>query len=97
MDTPVSFARREREILLLTLRGNEAKAIAEELEIAVRTVNTRTLSMARRAGVSGRPQLVTWAYQHPEVLRRYGTSSPGLHPPGCSCSSPHCLMMREAA
>ncbi len=88
------LSRARRETLRLLCRGLASKEIADELEVAVSTVDNRIQAMTAAAGVNGRLQLVLWALQNDGALTREG-APPGLHPPDCLCGSAGCEAMRR--
>ena len=94
---PVKLARRERQIVHLAIEGKAPKDIATALELAVGTVYSRIMGIARKAGVTSRQEIIIWALQHPECLHRDADCEAGLHPPGCSCDSPYCQALRAIA
>ena len=94
---PPKLARRERQIVHLAIQGKAPKEIAHALELDVRTVYARTEGILRKAGLTSPHEIVPWALQHPESLRRDATCELGLHPPGCTCDSPYCQAMRIIA
>jgi DNA-binding NarL/FixJ family response regulator len=60
----VRISGREREVLLLIVRGYQYKQAAKELGIATRTVHAHVQSIKRKAGISGPPtRLVRWYYE----------------------------------
>ena len=85
----LKFSPRDRIILELLSLGSSRKHIAYELELSVGALNWHVSEIARRAQVP-RNQLMIYALQHPEALRRDGRPTPGLHPPGCPCTSALC-------
>jgi two-component system nitrate/nitrite response regulator NarL len=74
-----SNLRKEVEIIHLTLREKEVinwmerdysnKQIADELNIAVRTVETHRKNIFRKTGTNNLLSLVKWAYEH-QILRK---------------------------
>jgi non-specific serine/threonine protein kinase len=55
------LTRRERQVAALVAQGMSNKEIAEELVVAVRTVEAHITSMLSKLGFSSRTQLATWA------------------------------------
>lgn len=94
MSKRVKLARREREIVRLCMSGRDPKQIGYLLEISTKTVCQRLLGAASKMGVSGRGELKVWVLQHPDCLDPDAACERGLHPPGCHCNSPYCLVMR---
>jgi two-component system, LuxR family, response regulator FixJ len=52
---------RERKIMALVIDGKTNKAIAQELDISVKTVENHRHNLMTKAGVSSVAQLVAWA------------------------------------
>jgi DNA-binding CsgD family transcriptional regulator len=94
---PVKLAPRERSILRMWLSGRPPKEIGDLLEIATGTVNTRIQGIVRKARLKKREELVAWAFQHPECLRKGASVEAGLHPPDCRCEAPFCQVMLPMA
>jgi DNA-binding CsgD family transcriptional regulator len=57
----VDLTPREREVVLLAARGLSSRAIAERLEVSVRTVDNLLGRAYRKLGVTGRADLATIA------------------------------------
>jgi DNA-binding CsgD family transcriptional regulator len=89
----IKLARREREILRLSVIGQNPKQIAAEMELSVGTVNDRLRGAASKVGVNGRQELMVWVLQHPDALDQGVVAPRGLHPSGCRCASPYCMAM----
>ncbi|PHV12555.1 response regulator [Chitinimonas sp. BJB300] len=58
-----SLTEREREVLILLAKGLSNKAIAQQLEISVRTVETHRLSIRRKLGIDSAAGLVKYALE----------------------------------
>ena len=55
------LTRREREVVLLAARGLSSRAIADRLELSVRTVDNQLGRAYRKLGIAGRAELATLA------------------------------------
>jgi DNA-binding NarL/FixJ family response regulator len=55
---------RELEVVRLVADGLANKAIAAQLHLSVRTVESHVRHVLAKAGVSNRTQLATWAREH---------------------------------
>lgn len=63
--TPTAtLSTREREVLVLVVRGLANKQIARQLGITERTVKGHLTSAFQRIGVTDRTQAALWAHQH---------------------------------
>lgn len=58
-----SLSRREHEILALLARGMSSKAIANNLHISVRTVETHRMSIRRKLNLGGQAELIKFAVE----------------------------------
>jgi two-component system response regulator NreC len=63
------LSERELEVLRLVALGHTNTAIAKQLYISPRTVETHRANLQRKLGVSGRPELVRYALER-GVIRR---------------------------
>lgn len=52
---------REREVLMLIIAGRTTKAIAAELDIAIKTVENHRHNLMTKAGVGSVTQLIAWS------------------------------------
>ena len=94
----VRFSRRQRLILSLLCQGQSPKEIAATLEIADGTANTHIRRLYAIAGVNGDRQLILYAMQQPQSMRKDRECRRGLHAPaGSECACPYCLAMLIAA
>lgn len=55
---PPSLTAREHEVLLLLAHGRSNKAVAKQLDISVRTVETHRLSLRRKLGADSASELL---------------------------------------
>jgi len=55
---PPTLTAREHEVLLLLAHGRSNKAVAKQLDISVRTVETHRLSLRRKLGVDSASELL---------------------------------------
>ncbi len=55
------LTEREREVMGLVIRGKTNKAIAQELDISVKTVENHRHNLMSKAGVSSVAHLIAWA------------------------------------
>jgi DNA-binding NarL/FixJ family response regulator len=58
------LSRRELEVLRLLVTGRTNRAIAEELVVAVRTVDRHVSNIFTKLGVSSRSAATAYAYEH---------------------------------
>jgi DNA-binding NarL/FixJ family response regulator len=58
------LTRRELDVLRLLTTGLTNRAIADELVVAVRTVDTHVSSILTKLGVSSRSAATSFAYRH---------------------------------
>jgi DNA-binding NarL/FixJ family response regulator len=63
--TAGSLSHREAEVAGLVARGLSNRAIAEELVLSERTVESHVANALSKLGFSSRTQLAAWAVQHP--------------------------------
>jgi predicted ATPase/DNA-binding CsgD family transcriptional regulator len=61
---PAGLSARELEVVRLVADGLANKAIAAELHLSVRTVESHVRHMLAKAALSNRTQLATWAREH---------------------------------
>ena len=61
---PAGVSARELEVVRLVADGLANKAIAAELHLSVRTVESHVRHVLAKAGLSNRTQLATWAREH---------------------------------
>jgi predicted ATPase/DNA-binding CsgD family transcriptional regulator len=61
---PAGLSSRELEVVRLVARGLPNKAIAAELQLSVRTVESHVRHVLAKAGLTNRTQLATWAGEH---------------------------------
>jgi DNA-binding NarL/FixJ family response regulator len=61
---PAGLSPRELEVVRLVADGLANKAIAAELHLSVRTVESHVRHVLAKAGLSNRTQLATWAREH---------------------------------
>jgi predicted ATPase/DNA-binding CsgD family transcriptional regulator len=61
---PAGLSARELEVLRLVADGLANKAIAAQLHLSVRTVESHVRHVLAKAGLSNRTQLATWAHEH---------------------------------
>ena len=69
---PAGLTARELEVAELVADGHTNKAIAAELQLLVRTVESHVRHVLAKAGLTNRTQLATWARDH---RARLGTGS----------------------
>ena len=60
---PPALSARDREIIVLTSQGLRNKEIAKRLFLSEGTVRNQLTSIYKKLGLSGRAQLVTYAFQ----------------------------------
>ncbi|MEW5821915.1 MAG: response regulator transcription factor [Cyanobacteriota bacterium] len=60
---PADLTSREYEIMLLVAKGKSNQEVAEELCIAVRTVETHVANILKKLKFSNRTQISSYAYQ----------------------------------
>ena len=58
---------REREILQAIASGKSSKAIAHNLELSVRTVETHRLNIKRKLGIDGQANLIRFALEQSDL------------------------------
>jgi two-component system invasion response regulator UvrY len=64
-DDPVeALSPRERQIVMQVVRGRSSAAIAEELHLSPKTVETYRSRLMAKIGVADTPALVRWAIRH---------------------------------
>lgn len=64
-DDPVAaLSPRERQIVVQVVRGRSSAAIAEELHLSPKTVETYRSRLMAKIGVGDTPALVRWAIRH---------------------------------
>ena len=61
---PAGLSARELEVVRLVAEGLANKAIAAQLHLSVRTVESHVRHVLTKAGLSNRTQLATWAREH---------------------------------
>jgi predicted ATPase/DNA-binding CsgD family transcriptional regulator len=61
---PAALSARELDVVRLVAEGLPNKAIAAELHVSVRTVESHVRHVLAKAGLSNRTQLATWAREH---------------------------------
>jgi predicted ATPase/DNA-binding CsgD family transcriptional regulator len=61
---PAGLSTRELEVVRLVADGLANKAIAAQLHLSVRTVESHVRHVLAKAGLSNRTQLATWAREH---------------------------------
>jgi DNA-binding NarL/FixJ family response regulator len=61
---PAGLSERELEVVGLVAEGLANKAIAAELHLSVRTVESHVRHVLAKAGLTNRTQLATWARDH---------------------------------
>jgi DNA-binding CsgD family transcriptional regulator len=61
---PAGLSARELEVVLLVAEGLANKAIAAQLHLSVRTVESHVRHVLTKAGLYNRTQLATWAREH---------------------------------
>jgi non-specific serine/threonine protein kinase len=61
---PAGLSTREVEVARLVAGGRANKAIAAELHLSVRTVESHVRHVLAKAGLTNRTQLATWAHEH---------------------------------
>lgn len=71
---PVQLSPRERDVLILFMRGLTTKLVAQELGIARWTVKQYSKMLYRKLGVNNRTAAVMWGAQL-DALRRDATSN----------------------
>jgi len=59
-----SLSDREREVVLLVMRGLSNRAIADELVVARKTAEAHIGHILTKLGLTNRVQIATWAYEH---------------------------------
>lgn len=72
-DGRVQLTNREQTILLQLALGKSNKAVAQSLEISVRTVETHRKNIKRKLGISSTAGLTRYAMEH-GVLQGTGVS-----------------------
>jgi two-component system invasion response regulator UvrY len=63
-DPVVALSPRERQIVMQVVRGKSSAAIAEELHLSPKTVETYRSRLMAKIGVGDTPALVRWAIRH---------------------------------
>jgi non-specific serine/threonine protein kinase len=61
---PAGLSSRELEVVRLVADGRTNKAIATQLHLSVRTVESHVRHVLAKAGLSNRTQLARWAREH---------------------------------
>lgn len=61
---PAGLSTRELEVVRLVADGLANKAIAAQLHLSVRTVESHVRHVLAKAGLSNRTQLAQWAREH---------------------------------
>jgi len=61
---PAGLSARELEVARLVAQGLTNKAIAAQLHLSVRTVESHVRHMLTKAGLNNRTRLATWAREH---------------------------------
>ena len=61
---PAGLSARELEVVRLVAEGLANKAIAAQLHLSVRTVESHVRHVLTKAGLNNRTQLATWAREH---------------------------------
>jgi predicted ATPase/DNA-binding CsgD family transcriptional regulator len=61
---PAGLSHRELEVVRLVADGLANKAIAAELHLSVRTVESHVRHLLAKAGLNNRTQLAAWAHEH---------------------------------
>lgn len=61
---PAGLSERELDVVRLVAQGRSNKAIAAELQLSVRTVESHVRHVLAKAGLENRTQLATWAHAH---------------------------------
>jgi predicted ATPase/DNA-binding CsgD family transcriptional regulator len=61
---PAGLSVRELDVVRLVANGLANKAIASELQVSVRTVESHVRNVLAKAGLHNRTQLATWAHEH---------------------------------
>ena len=61
---PAGLSARELEVVHLVAEGLANKAIAAQLHLSVRTVESHVRHVLTKAGLNNRTQLATWAREH---------------------------------
>jgi DNA-binding CsgD family transcriptional regulator len=61
---PAGLSTRELEVVRLVAEGLANKAIAAELHLSVRTVESHVRHVLAKVGLTNRTQLATWAREH---------------------------------
>ena len=64
LPAPAGLSARELEVVRLVADGLANKAIAAQLHLSVRTVESHVRHVLAKAGLSNRTQLATWAREH---------------------------------
>jgi DNA-binding NarL/FixJ family response regulator len=60
---PAGLSRRELEVARLVAKGLTNKAVAAELQLSVRTVESHVRNALARVGLENRTQLAAWAHE----------------------------------
>ena len=63
-ELPADLTERELEVLLVLVRGESNKAIADDLGISVKTVGHHIQHVYEKAGVRSRAAATLWAFEH---------------------------------
>jgi non-specific serine/threonine protein kinase len=64
MPTPAGLSTRELDVVRLVADGLTNKAIAAQLHLSVRTVESHVRHVLAKARLQNRTQLATWARKH---------------------------------
>jgi DNA-binding NarL/FixJ family response regulator len=77
-----SLTTRQQDILRLLQQGLDNQALAQRLDLSVKTVENHLTRLYRQLNVQSRLEAVNYVTQHPEVLARSGQTAvlPGTSP-----------------
>jgi non-specific serine/threonine protein kinase len=62
--SPAGLSARELEVVRLVAEGHSNKAVAAQLHLSVRTVESHVRNALAKLGLENRTQLATWAQEH---------------------------------
>jgi DNA-binding NarL/FixJ family response regulator len=64
VSAPAGLSARELDVVRLVAEGRPNKAIAAELHLSVRTVESHVRHVLAKAGLYNRTELAAWAHEH---------------------------------
>lgn len=67
---------RQQEILRLLVEGLDNRAIAQQLELSVKTIENHLTRLYRQLNVQSRLEAANFVREHPEIIAHFGQSVP---------------------